>query len=64
VLQNYNAQSKCWCKRNKNSRNINRVEIMEKTMKQIKQIWGLAKANPKIAIGIVIAVIAVISLLN
>ena len=33
-------------------------------MKQIKQIWDLAKANPKIAIGIVIAVIAVISLLN
>ena len=33
-------------------------------MEQIKQIWGLAKANPKIAIGIAVAVIAIITLLN
>ena len=33
-------------------------------MEQIKQVWDLAKANPKITIGIVIAVIAIISLLN
>jgi hypothetical protein len=33
-------------------------------MDQIKQIWVLAKANPKISIAVVIAVIAVISLLN
>jgi hypothetical protein len=33
-------------------------------MEQIKQVWVLAKANPKISIAVVIAVIAVISLLN
>ena len=33
-------------------------------MEQIKQIWVLAKANPKISIAVVVAVIAVISLLN
>ena len=33
-------------------------------MEQIKQVWDLAKSNPKISIAVVIAVIAVISLLN
>ena len=37
---------------------------MEKTMKQIKQVWDLAKANPKIAVCIAIAVVAIIALLN
>lgn len=33
-------------------------------MEQIKQIWALAKANPKISVAVVVAVIAIITLLN
>tara|TARA_B100000029_G_scaffold318609_1_gene311125 strand:- start:592 stop:693 length:102 start_codon:yes stop_codon:yes gene_type:complete len=33
-------------------------------MEQIKQIWDLAKSNPKVSVAVVIAVIAIIALLN
>ena len=33
-------------------------------MEKIKQIWDLSKAKTKIAIGISVAVIAIIALLN
>ena len=33
-------------------------------MEKIKQLWDLAKDNPKIAVGIAIAVVAIIALLN
>ena len=39
---------------------INQEENMEK----VKQIWALAVANKKIAIGVVVAVIIIISLVN
>ena len=31
-------------------------------MEKVKQVWALAKANPKIAAAIVVAVIAIYSL--
>jgi hypothetical protein len=37
---------------------------MEGTMEKVKQIWALAVANKKIAIGVVVAVIVIISLIN
>ena len=36
----------------------------EETMEIVKQIWTLAVANKKIAIGIVVAIIIIISLVN
>ena len=33
-------------------------------MENVKQIWALAVANKKIAIGVVVAVIIIISLIN
>ena len=33
-------------------------------MKKVKQVWALAKANPKISAAIVIVVIAVYFLIN
>ena len=39
---------------------INQEENMEK----VKQIWALAVANKKIAIGLVVAIIIIISLVN
>ena len=39
---------------------INQEENMEK----VKQIWALVVANKKIAIGVVVAVIIIISLVN
>ena len=39
---------------------INQEENMEK----VKQIWALAVANKKIAIGVVVAIIIIINLVN
>ena len=36
----------------------------EETMEKVKQLWALAVANKKIAIGIVVAIIIIISLVN
>jgi|ETNvirome_6_1000_1030641.scaffolds.fasta_scaffold106846_1 hypothetical protein len=36
----------------------------EETMDKVKQLWALAVANKKIAIGVVIAIIIIISLVN
>jgi len=36
----------------------------EETMEKVKQLWALAKANPKISIGIVIVVVAIYFLVN
>ena len=36
----------------------------EETMEKVKQLWALAVANKKIAIGVVVAVIIIISLIN
>ena len=36
----------------------------EKTMEKVKQVWALAVANKKIAIGVVVAIIIIISLIN
>ena len=36
----------------------------EETMEKVKQVWKLAKANPKISIAIVIVIIAIYSLVN
>jgi len=33
-------------------------------MEKVKQLWTLAKANPKISIAIVIVIIAIYSLVN
>ena len=33
-------------------------------MEKVKQVWKLAKANPKISIAIVIVIIAIYSLVN
>jgi len=37
---------------------------MEETMEKVKQIWTLAVANKKIAIGVVVAIIIIINLVN
>ena len=36
----------------------------EETMEKVKQVWALAVANKKIAIGVVVAIIIIISLVN
>ena len=36
----------------------------EGTMEKVKQIWALAVANKKIAIGVAVAIIILISLVN
>ena len=36
----------------------------EETMEKVKQVWALAVANKKIAIGVVVAIIILISLVN
>ena len=36
----------------------------EETMDKVKQLWALAVANKKIAIGVVVAIIIIISLVN
>ena len=36
----------------------------EETMEKVKQLWALAVANKKVAIGIVVAIIIIISLVN
>ena len=36
----------------------------EETMEKVKQLWALAVANKKIAIGIVVAIIILINLVN
>ena len=36
----------------------------EETMEKVKQLWALAVANKKIAIGVVVAIIILISLIN
>ena len=36
----------------------------EETMDKVKQLWALAVANKKIAIGVVVAIIIIISLIN
>jgi len=36
----------------------------EGTMEKVKQVWALAVANKKIAIGVVVAIIILISLVN
>ena len=36
----------------------------EETMEKVKQLWALAVANKKIAIGAVVAIIIIISLIN
>ena len=36
----------------------------EETMEKVKQLWALTVANKKIAIGVVVAIIIIISLVN
>ena len=36
----------------------------EETMEKVKQVWTLAKANPKIAIAVVVVIIAIYFLVN
>ena len=36
----------------------------DETMDKVKQLWALAVANKKIAIGVVVAIIIIISLVN
>ena len=36
----------------------------EETMEKVKQLWALALANKEIAIGTVVAIIIIISLVN
>ena len=36
----------------------------EETMEKVKQLWALAVANKKVAIGGVVAIIIIISLVN
>ena len=36
----------------------------EETMEKVKQLWALAVANKKIAIGVVVAIIIIINLVN
>jgi hypothetical protein len=33
-------------------------------MEKVKQVWGLAKANPKIAAAVVVVIIAIYFLVN
>ena len=36
----------------------------EETMEKVKQLWALTVANKKVAIGVVVAIIIIISLVN
>ena len=36
----------------------------EETMEKVKQLWTLALAHKKVAIGVVVAIIIIISLIN
>ena len=36
----------------------------EETMEKVKQLWALAVANKKIAIGVVVAIIIIINLVS
>ena len=36
----------------------------EETMEKVKQVWTLAKANPKISIAVVVVVVAIYFLVN
>ena len=36
----------------------------EETMEKVKQVWGLAKANPKISAAVVVVIIAIYFLVN
>ena len=36
----------------------------EKTMEKVKQVWTLAKANPKISAAVVVVIIAIYFLVN
>ena len=36
----------------------------EETMEKVKQLWALVVANKKIAIGVVVAIIILINLVN
>ena len=36
----------------------------EETMEKVKQVWTLAKANPKISAAVVIVVVAIYFLVN
>jgi hypothetical protein len=42
----------------------NKINKEEKTMEKVKQLWALAVANKKIAIGVVVAIIIIINLIN
>ena len=33
-------------------------------MEKVKQVWGLAKANPKIAAAVVVVIVAIYFLVN
>ena len=37
---------------------------MEETMEKVKQVWALAKANPKIAAAVVVVIVAIYFLVN
>ena len=37
---------------------------MEETMEKVKQVWTLAKANPKISAAVVVVIIAIYFLVN
>ena len=41
---------------------INQEENMEKVKQEAKRLWGLAMANKKVTIGVVIAVIIIYNL--
>ena len=36
----------------------------EETMEKVKQVWALAKANPKISAAVVVVIIAIYFLVN
>ena len=36
----------------------------EETMEKVKQVWTLAKANPKIATAVVVVIVAIYFLVN
>tara|TARA_R100001443_G_scaffold66579_1_gene75607 strand:- start:359 stop:499 length:141 start_codon:yes stop_codon:yes gene_type:complete len=43
----------------------NKIKIKEEyIMEKVKQLWALAVANKKIAIGVVVAIIIIISLVK
>ena len=43
---------------------INQEETMEKIKNEAKRIWGLAVAHPKIAVAVVVVVVAIYFLNN